>query len=193
MLQRQDGDHAAVVTGGARGIGLAVASALASERIPVACADQPSADFEPFIAVCEGTGVKHLELRVDVRDQVPVRDAIKGAAALGTVRYAVNCAGVDGPAVSATVAADDWHRVMDIDLDGVLYACQAEYALMRAAGGSIVNIASMSGSIINRGAPHASYSAAKAAVIHLSKALGVEWPATASESTPSVPATPSRR
>jgi NAD(P)-dependent dehydrogenase (short-subunit alcohol dehydrogenase family) len=56
-----------------------------------------------------------------------------------------------------------------------LYACQAEYALMRAAGGSIVNIASMSGSIINRGAPHASYSAAKAAVIHLSKALAVEW------------------
>lgn len=164
----------AVVTGGARGIGLAIVEALAGEGVSVACVDHPSADFAACEAVCARADVGYLGLRVDVRDQRAVRDAIASAADLGAVSYAVNCAGVDGFAPSATVGAQEWHRVLDVDLDGVLYACQAEFAAM-SQGGSIVNIASMSGHIINRDVVHAAYSVAKSGVIQLSKVLGVEW------------------
>ena len=169
-----DSAAVAVVTGGARGIGLAIVEALAAQGVSVACVDHPSADFDAAEAACVVAGVGYLDLPVDVRDQVAVRDAIVRAAELGPVRYGVNCAGVDGFAPSAAVDAAEWHRVTDVDLDGVLYAAQAEFAVMAGAG-SIVNIASMSGHIVNRGISHAAYSAAKAGVIHLTKALGVEW------------------
>lgn len=167
---------AAIVTGGARGIGLAVVEALAAEGVNVACVDVPGADYSEFLAVCAREQVKGLVLPVDVRDQVAVREALSRSSELGRVRYAVNCAGIDGPGESARVTAEAWDRVLDIDLSGVFYSCQAEYELMRSEGGAIVNIASMSGHIINSECDaHPAYSAAKAGVIQLSKALGVEW------------------
>ena len=90
--------RAAVVTGGARGIGLAVVEAIAARG-------------------------------------VAVRDAVARAGELlGRVSYAVNCAGVDGLVGSAEVDAAEWSRVLDVDLDGAMFACQAEYALMSAHG-----------------------------------------------------------
>lgn len=165
----------AVVTGGARGIGLAVVKALAAVGVGVACLDQADADYSGFESVCRDAGVAFRSLPVDVRDRDGVIAAVGEAAGLGRVSYAVNCAGVDSPGDSADVLPQAWDRVLDIDLNGVLYSCQAEYQLMADHGGSIVNIASMSGSIINRSAPHAAYCTAKAGVIHLSKALAVEW------------------
>lgn len=166
----------AIITGGARGIGLAVVQELVAAQVNVACVDVPTADFAEFESVCVAAGVSSLVLPVDVRSQEQVRSTFADAERLGPVRYAVNCAGIDSPGDSHQVSAQDWSRVVDIDLSGVFYSCQAEYDLMRAHGGSIVNIASMSGHIINRGgAAHPAYSAAKAGVIHLSKALGVEW------------------
>ena len=81
---------------------------------------------------------------VDVRDQGAVRDAVAQVGDLGPLAYAVNCAGVDGLVPSAGMNAEEWNRVLDVDLDGVMYACQAEHELMADRGGSIVNIASMS-------------------------------------------------
>jgi NAD(P)-dependent dehydrogenase (short-subunit alcohol dehydrogenase family) len=167
--------HAAVVTGGARGIGLAVVEAIASRGVGVLCLDHPEADFGAFRQACRSAGVAADHVGVDVRDQAGVWAAVGRASALGSVSYAVNCAGVDGLVESAGMGADEWNRVVDVDLDGVMFACQAEHALMAGHGGSIVNIASMSGHIVNRGVTHAAYSAAKAGVIHLSKALAVEW------------------
>lgn len=166
---------AAVVTGGARGIGLAVVEAIAARGVGVLCLDHPDADFGAFHDACRSAGVPADHVGVDVRDQDGVREAAVRARELGPVSYAVNCAGVDGLEGSAGMAADEWRRVVGVDLDGVMYACQAEHALMTGHGGSIVNIASMSGHIVNRGVTHAAYSAAKAGVIHLSKALAVEW------------------
>lgn len=165
----------AVVTGGARGIGLAIVEAIAARGVGVLCLDLPGADHGPFEEVCRAAGVPAALVGVDVRDREAVRSAVGRAVELGEVSYAVNCAGVDGLLPSAQVDAAEWSRVLDIDLDGVMFACQAEHELMRARGGSIVNIASMSGHIVNRGVTHAAYGAAKAAVIHLSKALAVEW------------------
>lgn len=174
-MQDLTAGRAAVVTGGARGIGLAVVGAIAAQGVGVLCLDQPDADYGPFDEVCRVAGVPSDHVGVDVRDQPAVRAAVARVSDLGPLSYAVNCAGVDGLVPSAGVSAEEWNRVLDVDLDGVMYACQAEHELMAARGGSIVNIASMSGHIVNRGVTHAAYGAAKAAVIHLSKALAVEW------------------
>ena len=69
-----------------------------------------------------------------------------------------------------------WKRVLDINVTGVFLSCQAEARVMLGHGrGSIVNIASMSGSIVNRGLLQAHYNASKAAVVHLTKSLAMEW------------------
>ena len=166
----------AVVTGGARGIGLAVAQALLDSGVTVACLDRPGADFSAVEASAARYGVECVILQADVRDQAAVRQAVLTATDAGPVRYGVNCAGIDGLEPSHQVTSEAWKRVVDVDLDGVFYACQAEHEAMRGEGGAIVNIASMSGHIVNRGVdPHVAYGAAKAGVIHLSKGLGVEW------------------
>lgn len=165
----------AVVTGGARGIGLAVVEAVAARGVGVFCVDHPAADFTAFERACADAGVPAGHAAADVRDQAGVRDAVARAAGLGSVAYAVNSAGVDGLSAATRTSAEDWNRVVDTDLDGVMFACQAEHDLLAGRGGSIVNIASMSGHVVNRGVTHAAYSAAKAGVIHLSRALAVEW------------------
>jgi NAD(P)-dependent dehydrogenase (short-subunit alcohol dehydrogenase family) len=164
-----------VVTGGAGGIGLAVCEALAEDGVSIACLEHPSADRAAVSEVCERYGVPHLIVAVDVTDQAAVAIAVNHAQSLGTIRYAVNCAGIHDSAPSETMSAVQWRRMIDVDLSGVFYSCQAEYAAMAEAGGAIVNIASMSGSIINRGDPSPGYMAAKAGVVHLSRSLGVEW------------------
>jgi len=69
-----------------------------------------------------------------------------------------------------------WQRVIDINQTGVFLSCQAQArAMLPRHEGSIVNIASMSGVIVNRGLLQAHYNASKAAVIHLSKSLAMEW------------------
>jgi NAD(P)-dependent dehydrogenase (short-subunit alcohol dehydrogenase family) len=71
---------------------------------------------------------------------------------------------------------DQWRRVLDVNVTGLFLSCQAQSRAMLGHGqGSIVNIASMSGSIVNRGLLQAHYNASKAAVIHLSKSLAMEW------------------
>jgi NAD(P)-dependent dehydrogenase (short-subunit alcohol dehydrogenase family) len=69
-----------------------------------------------------------------------------------------------------------WQRVIDVNLTGVFLSCQAEARAMLGQGrGAIVNIASMSGTIVNRGLLQAHYNASKAAVAHLTKSLAMEW------------------
>jgi len=71
---------------------------------------------------------------------------------------------------------EQWKRTIDVNLTGVFLSCQAEgRAMLGRKRGAIVNIASMSGSIVNRGLTQAHYNASKAGVIHLSKSLAMEW------------------
>lgn len=91
-------------------------------------------------------------------------------------RYGVNCAGIDYLEPTDTTPTEAWQKVIDVNLSGVLFSCLAQHEVMREEGGAIVNIASISGVIVNRGCePHAGYSSSKAGVIHLSKCLAVEW------------------
>jgi NAD(P)-dependent dehydrogenase (short-subunit alcohol dehydrogenase family) len=75
-----------------------------------------------------------------------------------------------------TLSLEAWQKLYDVNVSGVFLSCQAEAAVMLPrARGAIINIASMSGSIVNRGLTQAHYNSSKAAVIHLSKSLAMEW------------------
>ncbi len=89
---------------------------------------------------------------------------------------AANCAGVADAAPAEEMPLAQWQRVFDINVTGVFLSCQAEAKVMLPRKeGSIVNIASMSGTIVNRGILQVHYNASKAAVIHLTKSFAMEW------------------
>jgi 2-dehydro-3-deoxy-L-rhamnonate dehydrogenase (NAD+) len=147
----------AVVTGGASGIGQAVAQRIKSEGGAVAAWDLNG-------------GIK-----ADVSDYASVESALKQTlSAIGGVDILVNCAGIAGPTVPLTeYPIDEWQRVLAINLTGTFHTCRAVAPLMSARNyGRIVNIASIAG---KEGNPNASaYSASKAGVIGLTKSLGKE-------------------
>jgi len=175
-MQTLEPGTVAVVTGAAGGIGSAIVAAIAAEGVAVACLDRAGANFTNTLRLCSDAGVEARAIEVDVRDRDALREAVATAVDLGPIRYAVNCAGIDHLQPTVEMSTADWDRVLDVNLSGVLFSCLAEFEVMHEAGGSIVNIASASGSIYNRGAePHIGYASSKAAVIHLSRSLAVEW------------------
>ena len=160
--QRFEG-RVAVVTGGASGIGAAVAARLAAEGARVSVWDaNPVADAE------------HAQ-QLDLADPDSVQRAAEATArALGGIHVLVASAGITGPNTTTwEYPFADWRRVMDVNVNGVFYCCRAVVPHMQAAGyGRIVNIASVAG---KEGNPNASaYSTSKAAVIGLTKSLGKE-------------------
>lgn len=167
---------AAIVTGAVGGIGLAIVAAIAAEGVSVACFDRPGADFSQALEVCSRAGVPALAVEADVRDRDAMHEAAQRSTSLGTIRYGVNCAGIDNLQPTVGMPTSDWDQVLDVNLSGVLFSCLAEYEVMSGHGGAVVNVASASGTIYNRGAePHVGYSASKAGVIQLSRVLAVEW------------------
>ncbi len=161
----------AVVTGGASGIGQAIAARLSGEGARVSIWDRDAAALERARAACRAV---HGQV-VDVADVDAVeRAAAETNAALGRIDILVTSAGITGPnAPTWEYPPEEWRRVFDIDVHGVFYCCRAVVPLMqRHDYGRIVNIASIAGKEGNPNA--AAYSAAKAAVIGLTKSLGKE-------------------
>jgi NAD(P)-dependent dehydrogenase (short-subunit alcohol dehydrogenase family) len=167
----------ALVTGGASGIGTAIAVGIAESGGAVGLVDRPGADFSAAVAAIEAAGGRAVVLEADVTEDGGMRAAVTALERqLGPLSAAVNAAGIANAAPAETMARDQWQRVLDVDLTGVFLSCQAEgEAMIRNGGGSIVNIASMSGRIANRGLDQVHYNSAKAAVIHLSASLATEW------------------
>jgi NAD(P)-dependent dehydrogenase (short-subunit alcohol dehydrogenase family) len=167
----------ALVTGGASGIGTAIAIGIAESGAAIGLIDRPGADFAAAIAAVEGAGGRVLAVEADVTEDGAMRKAVEAIEReLGPLSAAVNAAGIANAAPAESMPRDQWQRVLDVDLTGVFLSCQAEGTAMIAnGGGSIVNIASMSGRIANRGLDQVHYNSAKAAVIHLSASLATEW------------------
>jgi NAD(P)-dependent dehydrogenase (short-subunit alcohol dehydrogenase family) len=172
-------DQVALVTGASSGIGRAIAVGLAEAGAHVGCLDLPGSDLDGTIAEIETAGRRGVAVPADVT----AGDALLQAVAtvedrLGPLRLAVNSAGIANAAPAEEMDLAQWQKVIHVNLNGVFLSCQAEgRALLRNGGGAIVNIASMSGTIVNRGLLQAHYNASKAAVIHLSKSLAMEWAA----------------
>jgi NAD(P)-dependent dehydrogenase (short-subunit alcohol dehydrogenase family) len=116
-------------------------------------------------------------VRLDVTNSSETdRVAAAIATKLGRVDILVANAGIASHSPAEEMSDADWHRVLDVNLDGVFWSNRAFGTLMLEAGkGSIVNIGSMSGIIANRPQPQASYNASKGAVHMLTKSLAAEW------------------
>lgn len=171
-------DGSALITGAASGIGRAVAHAVAAAGAPVLLADRSEARLDMVTEEIHAAGGKAAAAVVDVTDKLALSEAIqREITSLGPLRYAVNCAGVADAAPAESMSREQWQHVYDVDVTGVFLSCQAEAAHLLDGGGSIVNVASMSASIVNRGLQQAHYNSAKAAVVQLSKSLAMEWAA----------------
>jgi NAD(P)-dependent dehydrogenase (short-subunit alcohol dehydrogenase family) len=167
----------ALVTGAASGIGRRIATGLAEAGADVGCLDLSGPGLDAAKADIERIGRRAVAVAADVTNAADLAAAVtRIESELGPLRLAVNSAGIANAAPAEEMSFEQWQRVIDINLTGVFLSCQAEGRAMLAHGrGSIVNIASMSGTIVNRGLLQAHYNASKAAVAHLTKSLAMEW------------------
>jgi NAD(P)-dependent dehydrogenase (short-subunit alcohol dehydrogenase family) len=168
----------AVVTGGGQGIGLACAEALGEAGAKVVVADLLPERLDQAIAALAGRGITAFGLPVDVTKSAAVDDlAARIADEHGPATILVNNAGVAKSDVRAEDTSDEhWRFHMDVNVDGLFWCCRAFGRQMLQRGrGSIVNIGSMSGFIVNKPQPQSFYNASKAAVHHLTRSLAAEW------------------
>lgn len=166
-----------VVTGANRGIGRALANALAEAGSDVVLLVRDTAASVPVLTELQALGVRAGAVSADVTDPDEVAAAVDSVAEeYGPVDVLVNNAGfcIHRPALEVT--AEDWRAVMDVNVDGVWNCAQAFGRHMVAKGsGSIVNIGSISAQIVNRPQWQPGYNASKAAVHQLTKSLAAEW------------------
>ncbi len=168
----------AVVTGGGQGIGLACVEALLEAGAHVYIADSnPKAAAEGQAAMkVKGYVPEVIEMEVTDSKQVDAA-AARVMKEKGRIDILVCNAGIARSEAAAEDVTDEhWLNVIDVNLNGLFWCCRAFGRHMLAAGrGSIVNIGSMSGVIVNKPQPQANYNASKAAVHHLTKSLAAEW------------------
>ncbi len=164
----------AIVTGGASGIGRALAEELARRDLDVVIADRQADLAQEVADAIRAQGGSARGAEVDVRSFASLQHLVhETTARAGRLDYLFNNAGigVGGPIESYSLA--DWDDVLDVNVRGVVYGVQAAYPVMIAQGfGHIVNTASMAGLVSNGG--QGSYTTSKFAVVGLSKALRIE-------------------
>lgn len=163
----------ALVTGGASGIGAAIASAYAQKGAQLAILDlqQEAADA---MAATLGNGAR--AFRCDVADRASVEAAVAAVlAAFGHIDIAVNSAGIVALAPAEELSASAWDKTIAINLTGTFIVCQAVGRAMIAAGkgGKIINLASQAGTVAID--EHVAYCASKFGVIGMTKTLAAEW------------------
>jgi NAD(P)-dependent dehydrogenase (short-subunit alcohol dehydrogenase family) len=168
----------AVVTGGGQGIGLASVEALAEAGAKVVIADRDAKVAAQGQASLKAKGYDVEIVDMDVTNSGQVAAvAAQLVARHGKVDILVNNAGIARSETPAeTVTDEHWLNVIDVNLNGTFWCCR-EFGkhMLAAKSGTIVNIGSMSGFIVNKPQEQAYYNASKAAVHHLTKSLAAEW------------------
>lgn len=168
----------ALVTGAGSGIGQRIALGFAQCGAQVACLDRRTdAGLSESVEMIEAAGGKAIAISADVTDRSAITDAVRQTETeLGALTIALNAAGIANANPAEKMSAEQYQELMDINMKGVFFSCQAEAdAMLKHGKGSIVNIASMSGVIVNRGLEQVHYNASKAGVIHMSKSMAMEW------------------
>lgn len=165
----------AIVTGGRRGIGRAIAETLASRGADIVIADREESEAQATAQeIATATGRRTLALVVDVADHQSAKAMVdKVVEAFGKVDILVNNAGVTRDTLIIRMEESDWDTVLDVNLKGAWNCCKAVVRpMMKARYGRIVNISSVSGLAGQAG--QTNYSASKAGLIGLTKALARE-------------------
>ncbi len=171
MMNIDFSNKAYLVTGGASGIGAAVVQYLLEHGGSAVIADINDEGGQQLLAQYP---VQLRYLHTDVTDFT----ALEAACALAETEFgrldgAVNCAGIGSFGTAVEMPLEEWHKVINIDLNGVFYACRAAIPIMRKSGGGcLVNIASLSG--VRADYSFAAYNAAKAGVINFTRTLGLD-------------------
>jgi 3-oxoacyl-[acyl-carrier protein] reductase len=164
-----------LVTGASSGLGLRFAEVLAANGAAVALVARRKERLAALQARIEAAGGRAVAIAADVLDGAAMRRAFDAAeAAFGTVTILVNNAGVAHSTRAVDLPQEEWRRVLGTNLDAVFYWSQEGARRMMAAGkpGAIVNIASVLGFGVGKGV--IAYAAAKAGVVQITKALGLE-------------------
>jgi NAD(P)-dependent dehydrogenase (short-subunit alcohol dehydrogenase family) len=169
----------AIVTGAGRGIGREIALALARAGADIAIAEIEADAASSCADEIRALGRQALVVQADVRQS----DSAEAMAArveqeLGPIAILVNNAGIARNTPAEETPDDEWRQIVDVNLNGVFWCCRAVgRRMLQRNSGVIVNIASMSGMVVNKPQPQAAYNASKAAVIALTKSLACEWAA----------------
>ncbi|KAM3419476.1 hypothetical protein BST61_g5402 [Cercospora zeina] len=171
----------AVVTGGARGLGFNMAQALAEVGVRgIAIMDvQQELGDNSARQLSEQTGIDVRFYKVDVRDGDAMNQTVRDVAEYyGSIDVLINAAGIADSNLKAEMYdAEKFRRLIDINVTGCFLTAQAvgREMIRLGKGGSIINIASMSGSVVNYPQEQSCYNASKAAVVQLTKSLAAEW------------------
>jgi NAD(P)-dependent dehydrogenase (short-subunit alcohol dehydrogenase family) len=167
----------AVVTGGAQGIGRAIAERFCEMKAHVVIVDLSKELSYSTAAALVKSGGRASAVVMDVRDRNSVTEAQQHIeTAIGPVQILVNNAGIARNSDAAETSAEEWNEVIDINLNGVWWCSQIfGRGMVQRKRGSIVNIGSMSGLVVNRPQPQAAYNVSKAGVHMLTKSLAAEW------------------
>ena len=167
--------NVAVVTGASRGLGRAIAQALAEAGADVALAARSKKDLEDTARQVQERGRRALVVPTDVASYAEVEALMQRTVrGLGRLDIVVNNAGVAKVAPLAEMTPEDWRLTVDVNLTGVFNSCRAAAPhLIAQKSGKVINIASVLGQV---GLPgYTIYAATKGGVIALTRALGVEW------------------
>jgi len=167
----------AIVTGAGRGLGREMARALAEAGADIAV---PDLDHDSAVDAAEELadfGVETIALETDVTDEAEVEAMVEGVTEeLGPADVLVNNAGIAENAPAEEMSKETWDAVIDVNLTGVfLCAKHVGRRMLENGGGSIVNVSSMSGFVVNVPQPQVSYNASKAGVVQLTRSLASEW------------------
>lgn len=165
----------AVVTGGGRGLGKAVALALANEGVNIAVTGRNEENLKNTVKEIQNLGVKAEYAVFSIDNEAEVKAGIESLAEkLGGIDILINNAGIGDFGTIEEMPSETWEQVIKTNLFGVYYAAKAAHPFLKERGeGDIVNVASTAGL---KGGPNMSaYAASKAAVVSLSQSMMAEW------------------